>query len=50
MDLLLVTDLISDLGFLVLEASGQKGQSVDLLKRKTFAVNQSSVKEAASVE
>lgn len=48
-DLLLGTDLISDLGFLVLEAPDQKGQSVDLLKRKTFAVNQSLVKEAGSV-
>lgn len=48
-DLLLRTDLISDLGFLVLEAPDQKGQSVDLLKRKTFAVNQSLVKEAGSV-
>ena len=50
MDLLLGTDLISDLGFLVLEAPDQKGQSVDLLKRRTFAVNQSLVKEAGSVE
>ena len=49
-DLLLGTDLISNLGFLVFEASDQKGQCVDLLKRKTFAVKQSLVKEAGSIE
>ena len=33
-DLLLGTDLIPELGFLVLEAPGQKGQSMDLIQKK----------------
>ena len=49
-DLLLGTDLITELGFLVLEAPDQKGQRADLLQKKTYAVNQSSVKETSNVE
>ena len=44
-DLLLGTDIISDQGFLVAEVRDQKVQSMELLKRKTFAVNQSLIEK-----
>lgn len=49
-DLLLGTDIISEQGFLVVEVPDQKVQSMDLLKRKTFVVNQSLIEKAGSVE